>query len=125
ILLDDDYYGWVMSGSRIVAGIRVVGPEHLIPLKARAFLDLSARRENEGDVDSRDVNKHRFDVARLTALITREPLADEVPAGIRDDVRRFLESVDFSRGDLKNIKAVIRDPTEIVELLRVVYGLVD
>ena len=41
ILLDETYYAFLKGGVRLVEGISVVGPEHLVPLKARAWLDLS------------------------------------------------------------------------------------
>lgn len=43
ILLDDAYYAFLHSGKRIINGISIVGPEHLVPLKARTWLDLTGR----------------------------------------------------------------------------------
>lgn len=123
ILLDEDYYSWVMAGRRTVDGVRVVGPEHLIPLKARAFLDLSARREAGGDVDRRAVNKHRSDVVRLAGLLTAAPLEGEVPGVIREDVRRFVDGFELGARELKAIGGVISDPPQLLGVLREVYGL--
>ncbi len=44
ILLDSVYYEFVQSGKRLLDGVQIVGAEHLIPLKARAWIDLSDRR---------------------------------------------------------------------------------
>ena len=31
ILVDDAYYGWIRDGKRDIAGVPIVGPEHMIP----------------------------------------------------------------------------------------------
>ncbi|MCY2950545.1 MAG: nucleotidyl transferase AbiEii/AbiGii toxin family protein [Planctomycetota bacterium] len=64
ILLDKDYYGWIHSGRRVVEGVPIVGPEHLIPLKAKAWLDLRARKEAGQEVDGGSIKKHKNDVFR-------------------------------------------------------------
>ena len=46
ILLEDAYYEFLHSGRRVLDGVPFVGPEHLIPLKAKAWLDLTKRRES-------------------------------------------------------------------------------
>ena len=48
ILLNTDYYDFIMTGRRVVAGLPWVGEDRLIPLKAIAWLELSARKE-QGD----------------------------------------------------------------------------
>ncbi|MCD4670921.1 MAG: hypothetical protein K8S14_10805 [Actinomycetia bacterium] len=45
ILLDNDYYDWIHAGKREVEGVPIVGPEHMVPLKAKAWLDLRARKD--------------------------------------------------------------------------------
>ena len=44
-------------------------PKALIPLKARAFLDLTGRKLNGDQVNQRDIKKHRNDVFRLAAVL--------------------------------------------------------
>ncbi|MCK4516434.1 MAG: hypothetical protein KAU31_14325 [Spirochaetaceae bacterium] len=44
ILLDDDYYVFLQTGRRVIDDLPIVTASHLIPLKARAWIDLSARR---------------------------------------------------------------------------------
>ena len=55
ILLNEDYYGFLHARKRNIGGVPVVGEECLIPLKARAWLDLTARKEAGEHVDSRDI----------------------------------------------------------------------
>ena len=92
ILLDEDYYAFTMAGRREVGGLPLVGEDRLIPLKAIAWLDLSARRQEGGSVDSRDVRKHLNDVLRLSQLLapaSRIPVAGKIGA----DMTRFLAAM--------------------------------
>lgn len=92
ILLDDDYYAFIMAGCRVSNGLSVVGEDRLIPLKASAWLDLAARRARGEAVDARDVRKHANDVIRLSQLLTpnvRIPLATR----IADELSRFLDGL--------------------------------
>jgi hypothetical protein len=91
ILLDDDYYAFIMTGRREVDGLPRVGEDRLIPLKAVAWLELSARKERGEPVDAKNVRKHANDVLRLSQLLAaaiRIPLQGK----IADDMRRFLEA---------------------------------
>jgi hypothetical protein len=120
ILLDDTYYQWIMTGRRMLEDVPIVGAEHLIPLKARAYLDLKKRRERGEKVDARDVAKHRNDVVRL--LQTLEPVPIEgVPDAVREDMREFLDVFDVTANDVKNIDVVFRRPEEISEMLERIY----
>ncbi|WP_025091191.1 hypothetical protein [Brucella intermedia] len=62
----------------------------LIPFKAWAFLDLSARAEAGKKIDSKNIEKHRNDVLRLTQFLPGES-SITLPDQIRDDMRRFLD----------------------------------
>lgn len=92
ILLDETYYAFIMAGRREVGGLPWVGEDRLIPLKAIAWLDLSARKEEGAKVDAKDVRKHLNDVLRLSQLLapaTRIPLDKKVS----DDMTRFLTAI--------------------------------
>ena len=111
ILLDDDYYQLLLSGKHIVDGVPIVGAEQLILFKAKAWLDLT-HRKNAGEViDSRDIRKHKNDVFRLSLLLTpTSKLA--VPQNVYQDFQRFLAAMETEPIDLKQLgihigKAVI------------------
>lgn len=92
ILLDEAYYAFIMAGRREVDGLPWVGEDRLIPLKAIAWLDLNARKEQGAKVDTKDVRKHLNDVLRLSQLLapaTRIPLDKK----ISDDMTRFLTAI--------------------------------
>lgn len=90
ILLEDDYYRFVVSSRIATDGVSTTPAQCLIPLKARAWLDLT-RRKAAGDprVKDEDLKKHRNDVFRL--LVTLAP-ADrfDLPATIRSHLGEFV-----------------------------------
>ena len=92
ILLAGEYYEFLQSGKRIIQGVPIVGPEHLIPLKAKAWLDLSQRKADGADIDAKDVKKHRNDVFRLLAIVDPEFRADLSPQ-VRTDLTTFIEKM--------------------------------
>ena len=89
-----------MKLKRDVEGVSVVSAEHLIHLKAKAWLDLRARKNAGGDVDSRSIKKHKNDVFRLFQVIDPE-LRIEPPEPIAEDMRSFLEQISGENVDLK------------------------
>lgn len=92
ILLDDAYYGLVQVGRRIHEGLPFLAPEYLVPLKARAWLDLTDRRTAGEAIDSADIRKHRNDCLRLVALIPGDRLVP-LPPSVRSDMERFIAAV--------------------------------
>jgi hypothetical protein len=123
ILLDDAYYEFIMTGRREVDGLPWVGEDRLIPLKAVAWLELTARKEQGEPVDSRDIRKHLNDVLRLTQLLapaTRIPLAEK----IADDMSRFLNALASDTSvDPKSLQLGNVTVAGIVDRIAQVYGL--
>lgn len=89
ILLDDEYYRFVLDGRRTAAGLVLLDAEHLIPMKAKAWLDLTARREDGDGVDADDIKKHRNDVIRLWQLLPADARV-QLSGGIAEDMAAFL-----------------------------------
>ena len=102
ILLDDAYYAFLYSGRRIIDNLPVVGAEHLIPLKAHAWLDLSVRKAAGAAIDDHDIAKHKNDVFRLYRLVDPEFNLD-IPAEIRRDMGAFLDAMASENVDLANL----------------------
>lgn len=92
ILLDEDYYHFLHQHKLEIDGVSVVDQECLIPLKARAWLDLSTRLEAGEEIDSRKVKKHKNDVFRLFQVLSPEQRL-ELPDAIADDMQRFLDAL--------------------------------
>ena len=89
ILLDADYYRLIQTGHDLRDGLRVANATALIPLKTKAWLDLTSRQAAGQAVDSRNITKHRNDTFRLAATLPGEP-GPELPAAITADLARFL-----------------------------------
>ena len=92
----------------------------LIPFKAKAWLDLSARRAGGQAVDEKSVEKHRNDVCRLATLLAggERPAMSE---GVRADMRRFLEAYESDPVDPKALKIKGVGAQQVVEVLKSVY----
>ena len=91
ILMDDAYYGIAMELRSEVNGLPTVKPAGLLVLKARAWIDLSRRRQEGQHIDGTDIDKHRNDVFRLASLLpTGENYS--LPLAIADDLRLFMDA---------------------------------
>ena len=120
ILLNDDYYSFLQSGKKMIEDIPIVGPEHLIPLKARAWIDLSTRQAEGKPVDKKDITKHKNDVFRLYQVFDPSFHAD-IPKAIRGDMETFLEAMEDVPVDLKNLGIRNQDLSSILDELRSLY----
>lgn len=89
ILLNDDYYHFLLAGRTEKGGISLLDAEHIIPLKMKAWLDLKSKKEQGIHVNSRDIRKHRLDVFRLFPLV-REEQEIYVPATVLADIQNFI-----------------------------------
>jgi len=122
ILLDEDYYEFIMSGRRDSEGLSWVGEDRLIALKASAWLDLTARQARGEAVDAKDIRKHANDVIRLSQLLTpgqRVPLA----AKIAGDLNRFLDGLAADRSfDPRSLK-LTSTVEVIIGRIAMAYGL--
>lgn len=129
ILLDPAYYGFVLDQREVVDGLPLIRPSGLIPLKARAWLDLTQRR-TDGDptVKGDDIIKHRNDVFRLATLLpVGERLA--VPAVIARDLQAFLAAFPAASGDWRAIRDALAasgirlSPDDLIGALRQFFGV--
>ena len=101
----------------------VLGPAYLIPLKARAWLDLKKRHEAGDAIDEKDIKKHKNDVFRLYQIIDPEQSIG-LPGSIKEDLRQFFDEAESDQGvDLKNLGLRSRSLDEILKDLRSIYGI--
>lgn len=122
ILLDDGYYEALQAAKREVEGVTIIDETLLIPFKARAFLDLSARAAAGETVDGKNIRKHRNDAFRLLQLLPSDAVID-LSASIRDDLRRFVTLAQADESlDLKALGLPF-DRDEAITLLRSAYRL--
>jgi len=120
ILLDPDYYGWIHTGRQVRQRVSIVRPEHLIPLKARAWLDLTARRQQGGHASSTDIKKHKNDVFRLLAIVDPE-FSASIPPSISKDMAAFADRMASEPIDLKSLGITVATPAEMLAQFQTLY----
>jgi hypothetical protein len=92
IVLDDAYYAFILGGRRNIDQLPWIGAEQLIPLKARAWSDLTDRKANGENIDTKDIRKHANDVIRLSQLLAPDSRIELTPK-IAADLKQFLDGV--------------------------------
>ncbi len=122
ILLDDSYYEFLKQGRIRVSGVTVLDSLYLIPFKAKAWVDLSARKAAGEKVDSKNIRKHKNDVFRLTELLIpdQEPLSF-LPDAIKNDMKEFIAHLAEEDVDLKQLGISGKSKEEILNELKRIF----
>lgn len=121
ILLDEHYYHFIHAGKLTVDGLSILSAAHLIPIKARAHIDLVDRKKNGENIDDRDIRKHKNDIFRLFQLLSPGTRIN-LPFPIHNDFKIFLNDlklgfpVDCKSLGLKNMNA-----DKVIDFLKEVY----
>lgn len=123
ILLDEDYYHFIHSGKREIDDLSILDVTHLIPLKARAHIDLVNRKNNDDDIDEKDIRKHRNDVIRLYQLLSPNNRT-KLPLSIEKDMQFFLSNLKKDKSiDCKSLGLKHANINTIVEMLEEIYAI--
>ncbi len=124
ILLDDGYYSLVREARTVRAELSVLREHALIALKARAWLDLTARKAAGEAIKSAEIRKHATDILRLAQLFAPADTVDVQPQ-IRNDLTQFLGAVGPSLGASVSLDGppVLDVPREL-EGIAVLFGIV-
>jgi len=110
ILLNDEYFNLIRNNTKLEDGKPVTTTLATIVLKAKAYSELSQRKDDGEKIDSKEIKKHRSDVFRLSQAIIE---GDKIPlTGLpREDTENFLTAAradaslpDSFRGLKLNIK---------------------
>lgn len=120
ILFDDDYYSFLKEGKTKAYDVTVLDASYLIPFKAKAWIDLSDRKEAGEQVDSRDIKKHKNDVFRLTELIDSS-IVITAPESVRKDMHVFISRMANEEVDLKQLGVAGRNKDQILQELKNIY----
>ena len=121
ILLDSEYYEFIQTHRIQIDGLSLLSAEALIVLKAKAWLDLSERKQRGEHVDSRNIKKHKNDVCRLFAS-TSETSQLAVPAGIKTEMRDFITKMQDEEIDLAAMRIPI-SMHDVLEGLRNLFNI--
>lgn len=122
ILLNEDYYKFIMDQKRELGNIILAPAPCLISLKIRAWLDLNKRRENNEQVDSNDIKKHKNDIFRLSQLLTSQPITN-IPDSIIQDIKEFVTQIREEEVNFEQLGIMGTTRTDILDLLSKVYGI--
>ena len=98
-------------------GIRHASPIALIALKAKAYLNLLAEKENGHHVNTRNIKKHRSDVMKNAVIIEAYPVI--APQSIIECVQDFVEKIREEGNALipSLAKSLDTEETVVMELL--------
>lgn len=119
ILLNDDFYDFMLKGRRIVDGVNILGTEYLIPFKMYAWLDLKDKKETGEHVNQKDLKKHKYDVFRLLEIAVVDSKI-ETSGLVKDIIVRFLSEIESEPLPLKQI-GIARDKGLALSTLREMY----
>lgn len=122
ILLNDDYYNFMLEGRKNVMGLSVLGAEHLIPFKMYAWLNLKERKAKGEHVNDRDLRKHKNDVFRLLRIVT---IGDKIDTKkyVNEKINEFMREIKKEPVDCEALNLPF-DFDEAMELLRKLYAIV-
>ena len=121
IVLNDDYYQFMLSGRRTVDGISVLDAAHLIPFKMYAWIDLAARKSEGQHVNERDLKKHKYDVFRLLEIVSGD-IKIPVSGPVGESVRLFIKKMESEKLPLRQLGLFI-DKDQGLQLLRQIYDI--
>ena len=121
ILLNDEYYRFIRAHKTRADSVSLLSGEALIVLKAKAWLDLSARKNAGEPIDSKDIKKHKNDVFRLFVSLPGDA-AVALPPEIEQDMRLFLSRIQDEEIDLKALRIKGRK-AEILAGLHRLFGI--
>ena len=119
ILLNDDYYNFMMEGRRIVDEICVLDAAYLIPFKMFAWNDLMDKKNRGEHVNERDLKKHKYDVFRLLEIVPNDT-AITVSGSVAENISKFLEKIVPEPVALAQIGLSI-EKEQAIEMLKQIY----
>jgi hypothetical protein len=108
ILVDANYHALILQQQETRDGITYANATALIPLKAKAWLDLTARKLAGENIDAKDISKHRADVFRLAATLPGDSMV-ELPSAIRSDITSFMSAFPDDSPDWPAILSAIKN----------------
>jgi hypothetical protein len=126
ILLDDEYYAFVLANCETIEGVNVAANPALICLKVKAFLNNRALKEAGDPIDEKDITKHKNDVIRLSVLLIGNQKTS-IPEKIKSDLQQYIEIVLAEELDprplLKPLGIAKLSLESIVQTIKDVYSL--
>lgn len=121
ILLDDEYYHFMMQGRRIVEDVPVLDTVYLIPFKMFAWLNLCDQKARGEHVNEHDMKKHKYDVFRLLQIVETGTHL-ETTGHVQETIRNFLGKIQNENLRLEQI-GIQFDQNEGIGMIRDIYSI--
>lgn len=96
ILLQEDFYEFMLRGKKTVQGVSVLTAEYLIPFKMYAWLDLKQRKTQGEHVNEKDYKKHKNDVFRLLQLVDPDERI-QTEGLVKEKISEFLSEIKYEK----------------------------
>lgn len=119
ILLNDDYYDFMIKGRKNINGISVLDAAYLIPFKMFAWLNLAERKANGEFVKEKDYKKHKYDVFRLLEIIPTD-MKVKLNGLVFEKTSEFIEKIQHEELTLDKI-GTSSSLEESVKILKEIY----
>lgn len=121
ILLDESYYHFIHDGKLTIDSLSILNASHLIPIKARVYIDLADRKKNGENIDDRNIRKHKNDIFRLFQLLSPDTRIN-LPSPIHNDFKTFLDIVKTGFAlDCKSLGLKNMNVDKVIEILEEIY----
>jgi hypothetical protein len=104
ILLNDDYYNYMLAHSEVDDGVHHASIEALICLKVIAFLEIRERIDMGGIEYNKQLRKHKADIFRLMVMLSPESEFD-LPETIQEHLNIFAKFISIELPD----KAIFKE----------------
>lgn len=104
ILMDDDYYRYILEHCMLEDGLQRANTESVICLKAKAYLEIAERIANGSKEETKYLRKHKGDVFRLAIMLAAND-EFELPVSIKADLQSFIDNI---AGELPD-KAIFKE----------------
>lgn len=121
ILLNDDFYNFMLEGRKIVDGISVLSEEYLIPFKMYAWLDLTNKKQQGEFVKGTDLKKHKYDVFRLLQIVRLNKTINTTGL-VKETVTKFVDLIMQEQLPLDQINIPF-SKEDGINMLKKLYGI--
>lgn len=121
VLLNDDFYDFMLQGRKTINGLSVLSAEYLIPFKMYAWLNLKNKKENGFFVKNTDLKKHKYDVFRLLRIVSLNKVIN-LQGLVFLKTNEFIELMKSEDLPLDKI-GISFSASEGIDLLKRLYGL--
>jgi hypothetical protein len=117
ILLNDDYYEYILEHSVMENGLHRANTEALICLKAKAWLDIKERIAKGGIEDAKQHRKHKADVFRLAVMLAESDVF-VLPESIKSHLQTFVNAIAHDLPDKVIFKEMGLENMEVERVFR-------